>query len=145
MRSNERLRGKWEIFVLGGHQLEHFFPGDTVCGLREHEYGGGICNYPMSKWSEGSVDIAKSCKRRASVLSAARWPIRPQIRMKVDRISKSGPSNPQKRYIDLTNFGPQISKIADTKHQELPGSFPQASVVIITVTLRYVFLTISCY
>jgi hypothetical protein len=48
---------------------------------------------------------------------------RPQIRKKVDRISNFGPSNPQKRYIDLTNFGPQIRKIADTNHQELPGAY----------------------
>ena len=47
---------------------------------------------------------------------------RPQIRKKVDRISKFGPSNPQKRYTDLTNFGPQIRKITDTNHQELPGA-----------------------
>jgi hypothetical protein len=53
---------------------------------------------------------------------------RPQIRKKVDRISNFGPSNPQKRYIDLTNFGPQIRKIADTNHQELPGASTNRSV-----------------
>ena len=55
--------------------------------------------------------------------------------MKVDRISKFGPSNPQKRYIDLTNFGPQIRKIADTKHQELPGS--SATFMIIDFAISY--------
>jgi len=35
---------------------------------------------------------------------------------------KIWPSNSQERYIDLKKFGPQIRKIADTKHQELPGA-----------------------
>jgi len=49
----------------------------------------------------------------------------PQIRKKVDKVSKFGPSNPQKRDIDLMIFRPQIRKIADTNHQELPGAYPR--------------------
>jgi len=48
--------------------------------------------------------------------------ISPQIRKKVDRIGDFGPSNPQKMDKDLTIFRPQIRKIADTNHQELPGA-----------------------
>jgi len=44
--------------------------------------------------------------------------ISPQI---CKRVSKFGPSNSQKRDRDLMIFRPQIRKIADTNHQELPG------------------------
>ena len=47
--------------------------------------------------------------------------INPQIRKKVDKVSKFRPSNPQKRDIYLTISRPQIRKIADTNHHELPG------------------------
>ena len=49
--------------------------------------------------------------------------ISPQIRKKVDKGSKFRPSNPQKRDRDLTIFRPQIRKIADTNHQELPRAW----------------------
>jgi len=65
-------------------------------------------------------DQAKSCKQRACVffgviscglLTDYKWSQwRPQICKKVDRISKFGPSNPQKRYIDLTNLGLKSAK-----------------------------------
>ena len=91
------------------------------------------CESNLLDFAQGiNWDQAKPCKQRACVFfgviscgpltdykRSQRWP---QIRKKVDRISKFGPSNPQKRYIDLTNFGPQIRKIADTNHQELPGA-----------------------
>ena len=69
------------------------------------------------------MQAARMCVISCGPLTDYKWSQwRPQIRKKVDRISKFGPSNPQKRCIDLTNFGPQIRKITDTNHQELPGA-----------------------
>ncbi|KAF8969613.1 hypothetical protein BDZ97DRAFT_1754453 [Flammula alnicola] len=65
----------------------------------------------------------------------------PQIRKKVDRARIFGLSNPQKMDRDLSNFGPQIRKFADTNWWELPGSYR----VLYTTTMSWRALPLDVF